>query len=221
MHHTSFKIPLLKCFENYAHLSLRASQTTICSLWELQMEKEAFCQSLILSIKNTSLLCPSVYHKTNVDRKFWNYKAAWFKDTLNFALSLLQNRCESFRGQKNATISRVGHFCGEATSLFLQLNSYNKNLLIDSADGSQRLGLQYQKAHLCRSVWVVRLFCHTGRLVLQRRPCHHGCVCIESTHTHITHSQGLGVRLRVGVIYEHFQHVPDKFSFSVFHREKH
>lgn len=138
-------------------------------------------------------MCSSVYHKTNVNRKFWNYKAVWFKDTLNFTLSFLQNRFESL---KNAPISHVRHFCGDATSLFVQLNSLNKNFLIDSADGSQRLSLQYQRARLRRPVWVVRPLCHTG---LFRRGDDVITAASASSPSHTSRALGgLKVRMRVG-----------------------
>lgn len=71
-------------------------------------------------------------------------------------------------------------------SLFMQLNNISKSFLIGSADRSQN-----------SLAWV----CVGG-------PADDVIMAASAW------SPGLRVKMRVGVIYEHFQYVPDKFALS-------
>lgn len=64
----------------------------------------------------------------STEKHVLNYRAVQFEDAFNVTFV-------NPKSKEIPPISHVGHFCGDATSLFVQLSSLHINFLIDLADG--------------------------------------------------------------------------------------
>jgi len=164
--------------ENCAHLSKRRR----FFLWELQTEAcrqtEAFHQFLIFS-KIQVQVYSSVHHQRNVNRQivFVTTKQLHFNFAVIFFAELLWIRQQQTSPPPTPTaFPKLDISSSDATSLFVA------SVWIPSL--VEQTGSQRQRARLSGPVWVVRLLRQTGRLVLQGRRCHRGCICTEFSLTH-------------------------------------
>lgn len=134
--------------------------------------------------QNTSLLCSSVHHKTNVNRKVLKItKHFWFKDALSSTLSFLLWILRKEKRIPHISPPRVRHFCGDCCFFVGAVKTASvKNILIDSADGSQP-PVSEGPAYVGPRGW-------SGRSVRRADSFCRGCdvttalVCIESTDAH-------------------------------------
>lgn len=134
--------------------------------------------------QNTSLLCSSVHHKTNVNRKVLKItKQFWFKDALSSTLSFLLWILRKEKRIPHISPPRVRHFCSDCCFFVGAVKTASvKNILIDSADGSQP-PVSEGPAYVGPRGW-------SGRSVSRADSFCRGCdvttalVCIASTDAH-------------------------------------